>query len=64
MWFHLLFAIRMTFPDNNWPLLQNKGFSKRQRTWYQCVRGSVGAVLNQTCCVDPINATSNQNASP
>lgn len=29
---HLLFAIRMTFPESSCPLLQNNGFSKRQRT--------------------------------
>lgn len=29
---YLLFAIRMTFPESSCPLLQNNGFSKRQRT--------------------------------
>ena len=40
------------------------GCLRRQRTWYQCVKGSVGAVDNQTVCPVPIKATSNQNASP
>ena len=33
-------------------------------TWYQCVRGWVGAVLSHTVLLVPMKATSNQKAIP
>ena len=36
----------------------------RDPTWYQCVRGSVGAVDSQTVCELPLKETSNQKAKP
>lgn len=59
-----LFATSRTRPVITWPCLTNSGFSRRQRTWYQCVSGSVGLVLNHIVCCDPAKATSNQNARP
>jgi len=61
---YLLFARRRTTPVKSWPCLTKRGVSKRQRTWYQWVNGSVGAVDSQIADDEPKNATSNQKASP
>lgn len=59
-----LFARSNTVPVRSWPCLTKMGVSSRQRTWYQCVSGSVGAVDSQMFAWEPKNATSNQNARP
>lgn len=61
---YLLLANSRTVPVSNWPCLTKSGVSSRQRTWYQWVKGSVGAVDNHTELDEPKNATSNQNANP
>ena len=38
----------MAVPDSVSPALVKRGDCSRQRTWYQWVRGSVGAVDSQT----------------
>ena len=53
-----------TRPVRSWPCLAKVGWERRQRTWYQWVSGWVGAVLSHTVVFDPMNATSNQKASP
>ncbi len=45
---HLLLAIKCAVPDIVSPALAKRGDCSRQRTWYQWVRGSVGAVESHT----------------
>lgn len=45
---HLLLAISRHVPESVSPALANNGDWKRHRTWYQWVRGSVGAVDSHT----------------
>lgn len=45
---HLLLAISRHVPESVSPALANSGDWNRHRTWYQWVRGSVGAVDNHT----------------
>lgn len=50
-WFltsYLLLAMRRHVPERVSPALAKSGDWKRHRTWYQWVRGSVGAVESQT----------------
>lgn len=61
---HLWFAISSARPVRSWPAFTKIGVSRRHRTWYQCVSGSVGAVDSHTVCTEPMKATSNQNARP
>ena len=50
--------LRCTLPMTVWPCLTNSGVCSRHRTWYQCVRGCVGAVDNQTVVLTSITANS------
>lgn len=43
-----LLATNSTFPERVSPSLAKRGVWRRHRTWYQWVRGSVGAVDSQT----------------
>lgn len=61
---YLLFATSTTNPVMSCPCFTKIGFISRQRTWYQCVSGSDGAVDSHTCWSVPLNSTSNQNAKP
>jgi hypothetical protein len=61
---YLWFAISNARPVRSWPAFTKIGVSRRHRTWYQCVSGSVGAVDSHIVCTEPMNATSNQNARP
>lgn len=45
---YLLLATNSTFPERVSPSLAKRGVWRRHRTWYQWVRGSVGAVDSQT----------------
>ena len=45
---HLLLAISRHVPESVSPALANSGDWNRHRTWYQWVRGSVGAVDSHT----------------
>lgn len=45
---YLLLAISIAVPDSVSPALVKRGDCSRQRTWYQWVRGSVGAVDSHT----------------
>lgn len=61
---NLLFATRVTYPVKICPCFTRIGCCNKHRTWYQCVNGSVGAVLSQTGFCEPANSTSNQKARP
>lgn len=45
---YLLFATSRAVPDSVSPALVKRGDCNRQRTWYQWVSGSVGAVDSHT----------------
>lgn len=45
---YLLLAINRAVPESVSPALVNSGDCSKQRTWYQWVRGSVGAVESHT----------------
>ncbi len=45
---HLWLAVRVMLPLITWPELTSTGRGKRQRIWYQCVRGCVGPVDSHT----------------
>lgn len=67
---HLLLAISRQVPESVSPALANRGDWKRQRTWYQWVSGSVGAVDSHTVMLWQRHsragaaATEPQNPSP
>lgn len=70
---YLLLATSSAVPDSVSPALVKRGDCSRQRTWYQWVSGSVGAVDSHTvilqggrkegCCCEAVTTTLKSNTA-